>query len=149
MEVILKQNVEALGKTGNKVKVSDGYARNFLIPKGLAIEASTKNLKTMEHDKKQILLAAEKEKKKATALAEQLAGITCTIARRVGEQDKLFGSVGTKDIEKALLDAGVEIDRKHIHLEEPLKALGEFPVKIKLTAGITTEVKINIVAAEV
>ena len=149
MDVILKENVAALGKVGNMVKVSDGYARNFLIPKGLAIEATSRNLKTLEHEKKQILHLAEKEKKKAEVLSEKLMGVTCTIARRVGEQDKLFGSVGTKDIEKALLDAGIEIDRKNILLDEPLKAIGEFPVGIKLPAGALAEVKVIIVAAEV
>jgi large subunit ribosomal protein L9 len=149
MKVILRENVESLGKAGDKVKVSDGFARNFLIPKGLAIEASSRNVKSLEHEKKYILKAVEKEKKKAETLAQQLAGVTCTIARRVGEQDKLFGSVGTKDIEKALEEQGIEIDMKNILLDEPLKSLGEFPVKIKLPAGATGEVKVNIVAGEV
>jgi large subunit ribosomal protein L9 len=149
MDVILKENVASLGKAGNMVKVSDGYARNFLIPKGLAAEATSRNLKTLEHEKKQILHMVEKEKKKAAVLSEKLMGVTCTIARRVGDQGKLFGSVGTKDIEKALLEEGIEIDRKNILLDEPLKALGEFPVKIKLPAGAAAEVKVNIVAAEV
>ena len=149
MKVILKENVASLGKTGDTVKVSDGYARNFLIPKGLAIGATGKNLKTLEQEKKHILHMAEKEKNRAEALSEKLAGVTCTIARRVGDQDKLFGSVGAKDIEKALGEQGIEIDRKTILLDEPLKALGEFPVKIKLPAGASAEVKIRIVAGEV
>lgn len=149
MDVILKENVATLGKMGDMLKVSDGYARNFLIPKGLAIEATGKNMKILEHKKRQILHLAEKEKKKAAALAERLSGITCTISRRVGDQDKLFGSVGTKDIEKVLGEQGIEIDRKNILLDEPLKALGEFPVKIKLPAGASAEVKIRIVADEV
>ncbi len=146
MNVILRENVASLGKAGDTIKVSDGYARNFLIPKGLALEANIKNLKTQEHARKHILQVQEKEKKHADTLIQKLAGITCTIARRVGEQDKLFGSVGTKDIEKALADQGVEIDRKNILLEEPFKALGEFPVKIKLPAGAVGEVKVQIVA---
>ena len=148
MNVILKENVVSLGKAGDTVKVSDGYARNYLVPQGLAIEANTRNLKTMEHEKKHILQAAAKERKKAEDIAEKLAGITCTIARRVGEQDKLFGSVGTKDIEKALQEAGVEIEKKNIMLDEPLKSLGEFPVRIKLPAGASAEVKVNIVAEQ-
>jgi large subunit ribosomal protein L9 len=148
MNVILKQDVPSLGKAGDTVKVSDGYARNFLIPKNLAIEASSKNLKTLEHEKKHILQAAEKERKKAADLSEKLAGVTCTIARRVGEQDKLFGSVGAKDIEKALLEKGIEIERKNILLDEPLKSPGEFPVKIKLPAGAAAEIKIVIVDSE-
>jgi large subunit ribosomal protein L9 len=137
-----------LGKAGDTVKVSDGYARNYLVPQGLAIEANTRNLKTMEHDKKHILQVAAKERKKAEDIAQKLAGITCTIARRVGEQDKLFGSVGTKDIEKALQEAGVEIEKKNILLDEPLKSLGEFAVRIKLPAGASAELKVNIVAEQ-
>jgi large subunit ribosomal protein L9 len=149
MNVILRENVESLGKAGDTVKVSDGFARNFLIPKGLAIEASSRNIKSLEHEKRYILQALEKEKKKADSLIRQLAGVTCTIARRVGEQEKLFGSVGSKDIEKALVEQGIEIDRKNILLDEPLKSLGEFPVKIKLPAGATGEVTVKIVAGEV
>ena len=148
MNVILKENVVSLGNAGDTVKVSDGYARNYLVPKGLAIEANTKNVKTMEHDKKRILQAADKERKLAEDIAGKLAGITCTIARRVGEQDKLFGSVGTKDIEKSLQDAGIEIEKKNILLDEPLKSLGEFSVRIKLPAGASAEVKVNIVAEQ-
>ncbi len=146
MKVILRQNVATLGNAGDTVKVSDGYARNYLIPKGLASEANTKTVKALEEVKKHILQAREKEKKGAEVLVQKLAGLTCTIARRVGEQDKLFGSVGTKDIEKALADLGVEVDKKSILLEEPLKALGEFPVKIKLPAGVTGEVTVKIIA---
>jgi len=147
MKVILKQNVESIGKAGDAVKVSDGYARNFLIPKGFAIEANFRNMNVLNHEKKMILLKAEKEKKSAEALAEKFKGVTCTIARRVGEQDKLFGSVNTKDIHDALLAQTIEIDRKDIVLDEAIKALGEFPVKIKLPAGVTAEIKV-IVAAE-
>lgn len=149
MKLILKENVASLGKTGDTVKVSDGYARNFLIPKGLAIEATGRNLAEMEQKKKHILHMAEKDRSVAEALSEKLAGITCTIVRRVGDQDKLFGSVGAKDIEKAFGEQGIEIDRKNILLDEPLKAPGEFPVKIKLSAGVSVEVKIRIVAGEV
>ena len=143
------KDVEDFGKKGDVKIVADGYARNFLITKGRAIKATGKNLKTLEHEKKQILRRAEKEKENAASLSEKLAGVTCTIALRVGDQNKLFGSVGTKDIEKALLEEGIEIDRKNILLDEPLKFLGEFPVKIKLPAGTAAEVKVKIVAGEV
>lgn len=148
MNVILKETVATLGKAGDTVKVSDGYARNYLVPKGLAIEANTKNLKTMEHDRKHILQIAARELKKSEDMAAKLAGITCTIARRVGEQEKLFGSVGTKDIEKALQEAGIEIERKNIMLDEPLKSLGEFAVRVRLSAGVSAEVKVNIIAEQ-
>ena len=147
MQVILKQNVQSLGKAGDAVKVSDGYARNFLIPKGLAIEANFKNLGVLDHEKKMILLKAEKEKKNAEAMAEKFKGVTCTIRRRVGEQDKLFGSVNTRDIQEALLSQSLEVDRKSIVLAEPIRELGAFPVTIRLSAGVTAEVKI-VVAAE-
>jgi large subunit ribosomal protein L9 len=145
MKVILKESVESLGKAGDAVKVADGYARNYLIPKGLAVEASSRSLKTLEIEKKQILQKIESERKKAAVLIEKLQAVNCVIARRVGEQDKLFGSVTTKDIEKSLADQGMEIDRKMIVIEEPIKSLGEFSVKIKLQPGVATEIKITVV----
>ncbi|MBM4313963.1 MAG: 50S ribosomal protein L9 [Deltaproteobacteria bacterium] len=146
MKVILKQYVESLGKAGDTVKVADGYGRNYLIPKGLAIEANTRNLKIFEHEKQRILHQVEKIHSQAEATATKLGGVTCTIARRVGEQEKLFGSVGVKDIEEALLAQGIEVDKRNILLDEPIKALGEFPVRIKLSAGVSAEIKVSIVA---
>jgi large subunit ribosomal protein L9 len=146
MKVILKQYVESLGKVGDTVKVADGYGRNFLIPKGLAIEANTRNLKVFEHEKQRIMQQAEKIHKQAEEAATKLGGVTCTITRRVGEQEKLYGSVGVKDIEEALVAQGIEIDKRNILLDEPFKALGEFPVRIKLSAGVTAEIKVSIVA---
>jgi len=146
MKVILRQTVDSLGKAGDTIKVADGYARNFLIPKGLAAEASTRNLKAFEHEKKRILQQAEKIQKEAEQTAEKLNGITCTIARRVGEQEKLFGSVGVKDIEEALVAQGIEIEKRSILLAEPIKTLGEYPVRIKLNAGVNAEIKVTVVA---
>ncbi len=146
MKIILLENSESLGKAGDILKVADGYARNFLIPRGLAVESSSKTLKSVEQEKKHILQKIEREKKKADILVEKIKGITCTISRRVGEQDKLFGSVTTKDIEKSLSDQGIVIDRKMIVLEEQIKSLGEFPVKIRLQAGISTEIKVIVIA---
>jgi large subunit ribosomal protein L9 len=146
MKVILKQNVESLGKAGDLVKVADGYARNFLIPQGLAAEANSKNLKAFEHEKHRILQQAEKIHKLAEETATKLSSVTCTIARRVGEQEKLFGSVGARDIEEALAGQGIEIDRKSILLDEPIKSLGEYPIKIKLSAGLTGEIKVVVTA---
>ena len=148
MKVILKQNVESLGKAGDAVKVSDGYARNFLIPKGFAIEANFKNLNVLDHEKKMILAKAEKEKKNAETLAEKFKGMTCTITRRVGEQNKLFGSVNTKDVQDALQAQSLDVDRKNIVLGEPIKALGEYTVMIKLLAGVTAEIKVVVVAED-
>jgi large subunit ribosomal protein L9 len=146
MKVILKQYVESLGKAGDMVKVADGYGRNYLIPKGLAAEANTRNLKIFEHEKQRILHQAEKIHKQAEETATKLGGVTCIITRRVGEQDKLYGSVGVKDIEEALTAQGIEIEKRNILLDEPIKALGEFPVRIKLSAGVTAEIKVSIVA---
>jgi large subunit ribosomal protein L9 len=146
MKVVLKQNVETLGKAGDLVKVADGYARNFLIPKGWAAEANSRNLKTFEHEKQRILQQADKIQKLAEETAARLGAVTCTIARRVGEQEKLFGSVGARDIEEALIAQGIEVDKKSILLEEPIKALGEYPVRIKLSAGVTGEIKVVVVA---
>jgi large subunit ribosomal protein L9 len=144
MKVILKQNVPSLGNTGDLIKVNDGYGRNYLIPKGLAIDANEKNIKTFEHEKKNILQRAEKEHKTAQDLAVKLANLTITMVRKVGEQDKIFGSVTSKDIESALKEKGYDITRKMIihHHDEHIKSLGEFKVKIKLTSDVETEVKL-------
>jgi len=145
MKVILKENFEALGKAGDILKVTDGYARNFLIPKGIAAEANVRNIKALEHDKQNIVRKAEKERKLHESLAASLSGVTCTIAMRVGEQDKLFGSVTAKDIEEALLAQNVKVDRKALVLDEPIKSIGEFPIVVKLGAGVTAEIKVNVV----
>jgi large subunit ribosomal protein L9 len=134
-----------MGKAGDTLKVSDGYARNFLIPRGLALEANTRNMKALDHEKADIMRKAEKERKNAETLAEKLSSLTCTIARKVGEQEKLFGSVGTKDIEESLREKNIEIDKKNIILGEPIKATGEFSVKVKLTAGVTAQIKVVVV----
>jgi large subunit ribosomal protein L9 len=146
MKVILKQNVSALGKEGDVVTVSDGHARNFLIPRGLAAEATEGNVSALAREKKQAARHAEKVLQKAGEMAEKLTGSVCRIPRRVGEQDKLFGSVGARDIEAALHAQGMDIDRKAILLDDPIKALGRFPVKIKIHGGITAEITVEVVA---
>ncbi|HOX15539.1 MAG TPA: 50S ribosomal protein L9 [Smithellaceae bacterium] len=148
MKVILKQNVPSLGKAGDLVKVHDGYARNLLIPKGLAVEADDKNLKAFEFEKKNILQKAQKEKAGAQDLAARLSQVTLTLSRKVGDQHKIFGSVTPKDIENALKEKGFDIDRKMIVHDEHIKSLGEFKVKIKLAAGIDTELKLNVIGEE-
>ncbi|MGA9110573.1 MAG: 50S ribosomal protein L9 [Smithella sp.] len=147
MKVILKQNVPSLGKAGDLVKANDGYARNFLIPKGLAAEADEKNIKVFEHEKRNILRKAEKEHKSAQELANVLSKVTITMARKVGDQDKIFGSVSVKDIETALKEKGYDINRKMIVHEhgEHIKSLGEFKIKIKLTHDVETEINLKVV----
>jgi large subunit ribosomal protein L9 len=146
MKVILRQHVESLGKAGDLIKVADGYAKNFLIPKGLATEANTKNIKAFENEKQRIMQQAAKVRQQAEETAEKLSRVVCTLTRRVGEQEKLFGSVSSKDVEEALAAQGLEIDRKAILLEEPIKSLGEFPVRIKLGGGLSAEIKVIVVA---
>ncbi len=147
MKLILKEKVPSLGKAGDLINVNDGYARNYLIPRGLAIEADEKNIKTFEHEKKNILKKAQKEHKNAEEMAASLNNVTLTFSRKVGDQHKIFGSVTAKDIEEALNDKGYNIDRKMIIINEHIKSLGEFIVKVKLTAGVEAGIKI-IVAGE-
>ena len=148
MKVILKQNVPSLGKAGDLIKVNDGYARNLLIPKGLAIEADDKNIKAYEFEKKNILRKAQKEKTGAQELAERLSQVTLTLPRKVGDQHKIFGSVTSKDIEAALKEKGFDIDRKMIVHDEQIKSLGEFKVKIKLATNVDTEIKVIVIGEE-
>lgn len=146
MNVILTESVDGLGKIGEIVKVKPGYARNYLVPRKLAVEAKPENVKELEHQKRQI----ERRKQKLTQAAEllkvKIEGILCTIAHRAGEEGKLFGSVTTMEIEGKLAEAGVEIDRRKIALEEPIKALGDYTVLVKLDAGVTANIKVKVVA---
>lgn len=145
MKVILKQNVPSLGKAGDLVKVNDGYARNLLIPKGLAVEADDKNIKVFESEKKNVQQKVLKEKIHAQDMANRLSQVTLTLSRKVGDQHKIFGSVTSKDIEAALKEKGFNVDRKMIVHDEQIKSLGEFKVKIKLTAGIDAELQLHVV----
>ncbi|HPL62655.1 MAG TPA: 50S ribosomal protein L9 [Syntrophales bacterium] len=144
MKVILKSDFESLGKMGDVVRVSDGYARNFLIPKGFAAEASDRNIRTLDHQKQVIAKKAEKEKRKAEETQEKLKDFSCTIYRRSGDQNKLFGSVSSKDIEKALADQGIRIERKDIVIEEPIRTLGDYTIKVKLYPGMTASVSLKV-----
>ncbi|HET57577.1 MAG TPA: 50S ribosomal protein L9 [Deltaproteobacteria bacterium] len=145
MKVILKDNVASLGKAGDVVNVSNGYARNYLVPKGLALEATEANVKGLQLEKGVLAARAEKEKADASALAERIGSMSVSVARKVGEQDKLFGSVTARDIEEALAAQDVLVDRKNIILEEPLKEIGAFPVKVKLHHGVFCELTVNVV----
>ncbi len=148
MKVILKEDVASLGKRGDTIKVSDGYARNYLIPKGLALEATGKNINVLEHTKKVIAQQSEKERKKAESLVQQFSGVTVTIPCKVGEMDKLFGSVTGKDIEKALVEKGFEVDKRQIVIEDPIKNLGEHRVKVKLYPGIFADIAVTVTRQE-
>jgi large subunit ribosomal protein L9 len=146
MKVILKTDVKDLGQTGEVVNVKDGFARNFLLPRGLAAEANTRNIKSFEHEKKKIVEQAKKVKTGAEGLAEKIAAVTLTIRAKAGEEEKLFGSVTTTDIAEALKAQGIEVDKKKLHLEEPIKRLGEFKVGIKLHTDVMAEFTVQVVA---
>ncbi len=145
IQVVLKDDVEKLGKSGEIVKVKPGYARNFLLPRGLAVVASRGNVVQVEHEKKVAVARAAKFKADLGAVAKTLEGVAVEIAVQVGEGDKLFGSVGVKDIAEALEKKGQKIDRKKILLAEPIKALGEYTVSIKLGYDVTGTVKVTVV----
>ena len=146
MEVILLEDMGKLGTVGDQVAVRDGYGRNFLIPKKLAITASVKSTRRLAHEKRIAGFRMNKVKADAAAIAERLKTASITIPRKVGEQDKLFGSVTTHDIEKALCDEGIKIDRRKIHLVEPIKALGVYQVPVKLSGDVAAEIKVWVVA---
>ena len=145
MQVILLENVPSLGKTGDLVKVSDGYGRNYLIPKKKAVLATDKSLKVIEHQKRQIQQRLDKTKKDVEKMAQRIETLSCTFARTVGESGKLFGSVTSMDIENYLKENGIETDRKKISLEEPIKNLGMFTVPIKLHQEVTAHLKVWVV----
>ncbi|MCD6377179.1 MAG: 50S ribosomal protein L9 [Caldisericaceae bacterium] len=145
MEIILRRDYQGLGKTGDVVKVKDGYARNFLIPKGIAYLASKENKKRLENELKLKSWRVEKEKLAAEELAKKLANVSCTIPVQVGEEDKLFGSVTSQNIAEALAAQGIEVDRRKIQLEEPIKSLGIYSVPIKLHSEVEATVKVWVV----
>jgi len=148
MEVILKANIEKLGVVGDLINVADGYARNYLIPRKLAIEATDKNRRFLEHEKKVEADRAAKHAKDAEKIAEQLSGVSCTITVQAGENDRLFGSVTNIDIANALAEQGFSVDRKNIILEEPIKELGIFTVPVKIYHEIFANIKVWIVKAQ-
>ena len=145
MKLILREDVENLGKIGEIVEVAGGYGRNYLLPRGLAVKASTKNLKEQEHQKKLIQARMDRQKKDAQEMAGSLDSVSCTISRKTGEDEKLYGSVTSRDIEEALREEGDSIDRKRISLEEPLKKLGVYTVPVKLHADVTGNIKVWVV----
>lgn len=145
MQVILLEDVPSLGKAGDQVKVSDGYGRNYLIPKKKAILATEKSLKALEHQKRQVQQRMGKAKKDAEKIAQQVGTLSCTFAKPVGESGKLFGSVTSMEIEGYLKENGIDVDRKKILLEEPIKNLGMFTVPIKLHPEVTAQLKVWVV----
>jgi large subunit ribosomal protein L9 len=146
MEVILREHVENLGRRGEIVKVADGYARNYLLPRKLALLATEGNKKQVEREREKFEVKEADEKRVAEAMAQQLANVELVIARKVGETDALYGSVTTVDIADGLAAKGIEIERRRLQLHEPIKQLGEFNVPLKLHRDVTAQVKVKVVA---
>ena len=148
MEVILREDVEKLGSRGQLVKVTPGYARNFLLPKRLAVAATDANKKIVEQERQAALRRDAKEVADATDLAKMMSTITVTVAQKAGENDQLFGSVTAKDIADLLEKQGYTIERRKIQLHEPIKTLGEHKVPIRLHRDVTVEITANVVKEE-
>jgi large subunit ribosomal protein L9 len=146
MEVILKEDIANVGKIGDVVRVRDGYARNYLLPRGLVLEANKRNLKTFEHQKKVVADQKQKIIRQAHAVGDQLAGVSLVIAMKVGEEGRLFGSVTNIQIEKALKSKGLKVERRKIHLNEPIKTAGDYEVPVRLSADVTVPLKVSVVA---
>jgi large subunit ribosomal protein L9 len=148
MQIILKEDLENLGKSGEVVNVRAGYGRNYLLPRGLAVLATAGDIARVDHEKKVIAARTAKLAKEAQAEADRLSQVSVSIARAVGEEDKLFGSVTSRDIAEALQEKGVTVDAKKIVLDEPLKALGMTEVSVKLSRGVQAKVKVWVVKKE-
>lgn len=148
VEVILRDDVPNLGKIGEVVRVKPGYARNFLLPRGLAVEASTKNMRVLEHHKRLIAIKADQDKKVAQGAAAKIEGLKLTITARAGEEGRLFGSVTNLDIERALSAKGITVDRRKIQLDEPIKQLGTFPVVVAVGRDVRATIQLSVEAEE-
>ena len=145
MKLILRDDVANLGRSGDLVEVRDGYGRNFLLPRKLAVMANEKNIRQLEHDRRVITAHQAKQRAAAGDIAAQLARTEVKIARKVGEQDKLYGSVTALDIADALVSKGVKIDRRAISLPEPIKATGTYEVDVRLHSEVTGKVKVEVI----
>jgi len=148
MQVILKETIETLGLAGTEVKVSDGYARNYLFPQDKAMEATEANRRVMEQNRRKLEIQIAKEKEKAEAAAEAIAGTVCRIAAKVSPEGKLYGSVAPGDIVDALREQGLEISKKMVLLKEPIKEVGTYPVEIYVYKDVLPEISVEVVPQE-
>jgi len=146
MEVILREHVDNVGRRGEVVKVADGYARNYLLPRKLALLATENNKKQIERERAKFDAKESEERKIAEAMAGRLTNVEVTVARKVGETEALYGSVTTADIAEALSAKGFDVDRRKIQLHEPIKKLGEFDVPVRLQRDVTATIKVKVVA---
>jgi large subunit ribosomal protein L9 len=144
IQVILQSDVDNVGKSGDLVKVRPGFARNFLLPRALAVPATTAQVHRISHEKAVALAKNEKVKKEARELAAKLSGVEIKLARAVGDDDKLFGSVTAKEIESAFKAKGFEIDRKKMHMPEAIRQLGTFEIPLKLLPDVTATLKVEV-----
>lgn len=145
MKVILKENVEGVGHLGDLLDVSAGFARNYLLPRRKALEANTRNVKELEHAKRTMAEKAKKERLEIEAVAKKMSAVALTITAQVGKDDKLFGSVTTKDIAEGLAEQGFTVDRRKIQLAQPIKELGTVAVAVKLHRDVTATVSVHVV----
>ncbi len=148
VEVILRDDVPNLGKIGDVVRVKPGYARNYLLPRGLAIEASSKNMRVLEHHKRVIAAKADRDRKTAEAHAKQVEGLELRVQARAGEEGRLFGSVTNLDVERLLAARGIAVDRRRIQLDEPIKQVGTFPVVVQIGRDVRATVQVVVEASE-
>ncbi len=144
MQVILKEDMKNLGKAGDIVTVKDGYARNYLLPRGIAIDATAKNMRALEHARRVVTERAKKLANDAQSLAQKLFQLTVSIKAKAGEEDRLFGSVTAIDISEALKEKGLDIDKRKIILDEPIKRLGSHVVSIKLHPEVIAQLKVEV-----
>lgn len=146
MEIILQEEVANLGQIGDIVKVRDGYARNYLLPRGLAVEANRRNVRVLEHHKRLVAGKKERVQRQAQTLVEQLSALSLTIPAKAGEEGRLFGSVTNIDLEAALKEKGLSLDRRKILLDEPIKQLGSYEVPVNLGGAMRANIKVEITA---
>ena len=146
MQVILREDIPNLGRPGDVVKVRDGYARNFLLPRSLAVEANPRNLRAFEHEKRIGLTRREAVRKDALKIKERIEAISVSVGARAGEEGKLFGSITNIDIERALREKGLDIERRKIVLQEPIKQLGDFTITIKIDSETEASLKLTVSA---
>jgi len=145
MRIVLREDIDKLGRQGDVVEVAAGYARNFLLPKRKALLANDGSMKTIERERRRYVVRQVKEKEEASVIAQRLAGVSCTVVRKVGENDVLYGSVTAADVAEQLEKEGITIDKRRVLLDEPLKTLGIYTVPVRLHHEVTAEVKVWVV----
>jgi large subunit ribosomal protein L9 len=145
MQIVLKEDIEKLGRRGEVVKVADGYARNYLLPLGKALPATAGNLKVIDREKRRYVVRLTKEKEENEGLAHRIQALSVTLVRKVGESDVLYGSVTSGDVAEALAKEGIVVDKRRIQLPDPIKSLGIYAIPIRLHPEVTAEVKVWVV----